>query len=242
MSTISQDTARRLIKDIRAITKSPPIGIFYQHDESNILAGKAMVIGPPDTPYEGGYYFFKFAFPEDYPHSPPKLTYCTNDGKTRMHPNLYKNGKVCLSLLNTWDGDAWTGCNTITSVLLVIRSIMTTEPLSHEPGIDEKHFDFYKYQEIIRYKNIQLAMLDIFNKPYYKTEFGDLFNIAVSDFVKNIDSKKEIIDKSIKAWNESEVKPNANNLVHTSIYGMAIQIDYKLLSDMLLGTAKKLTQ
>ena len=101
MTTISKDTAKRLIKDIKAITKTPPKGIFYVHDETNKLAGKALIIGPPDTPYEGGYYFFKFSFPDNYPHSPPKVTYCTNDGKTRMHPNLYKNGKVCLSLLNT---------------------------------------------------------------------------------------------------------------------------------------------
>jgi ubiquitin-conjugating enzyme E2 Z len=242
MSTISKDTARRLIKDIRAITKTPPDGIFYLHDDSNILAGRAMIIGPPDTPYEGGYYFFKFTFPEDYPHSPPKVTYCTNDGKTRMHPNLYKNGKVCLSLLNTWNGDAWTGCNTITSILLVIRSIMTKEPLSHEPGIDESHRDFYKYQEIVRYKNIQLAMLDIFNKPYYKNDFGDLFDIAKSDFMENLESKKEIIDKSVKAWNESNVGTNANQLVYMSIYSMATQIDYQQLSVMLLETAKQLTQ
>lgn len=242
MSTISKDTARRLIKDIRAITKTPPDGIFYLHDDSNILAGRAMIIGPPDTPYEGGYYFFKFTFPEDYPHSPPKVTYCTNDGKTRMHPNLYKNGKVCLSLLNTWNGDAWTGCNTITSILLVIRSIMTKEPLSHEPGIDESHRDFYKYQEIVRYKNIKLAMLDVFNKPYYKNDFGDLFDIAKSDFMENLESKKEIIDKSVKAWNESNVGTNANQVVYMSIYSMATQIDYQQLSVMLLETAKQLTQ
>ena len=162
MTTISKDTAKRLIKDIKSITKTPPKGIFYVHDDTNMLAGKAMIIGPPDSPYEGGYYFFKFTFPDNYPHAPPKVTYCTNDGKTRMHPNLYKNGKVCLSLLNTWTGDAWTGCNTITSILLVIRSIMTKEPLSHEPGLDERHRDFYKYQEIVRYKNIQLALLDVF--------------------------------------------------------------------------------
>ena len=33
-----------------------------------------------------------------------KLTYLTNDGNTRFHPNLYRNGKVCLSVLNTWRG------------------------------------------------------------------------------------------------------------------------------------------
>lgn len=242
MATISQDTARRLIKDIRAITKDPPKGIYYIHDDTNILAGKALIIGPPDTPYEGGYYFFKFSFPGNYPHSPPKVTYCTNDGKTRMHPNLYKNGKVCLSLLNTWNGDAWTGCNTITSILLVIRSIMTKEPLTHEPGLDSRHRDFYKYQEIVRYKNIELATIGVFKNKYYESEFGDLFEIAKTDFLENLENKKEIIDKSIKEWKESNIELPANKVIYTSIYGMGIEINYEPLSDELLEIGGKLTQ
>lgn len=240
MVTISKDTAKRLIKDIKAITKSPPNGIFYVHDDTNMLAGKAMIIGPSDTPYEGGYYFFKFEFPDNYPHAPPKVIYCTNDGKTRMHPNLYKNGKVCLSLLNTWNGDAWTGCNTITSILLVIRSIMTKEPLSHEPGLDERHRDFFKYQEIVRYKNIQLAMLDVFKNEYYKNEFSNLFEIAKSDLMDNLEIKKEIIYNSMKSWDESNIETNANNVVYTSIYSMAIKIDYNVLIDKLIDTARQL--
>lgn len=242
MATISQDTAKRLIKDIRAITKDPPKGVFYLHDETNILAGKALIIGPPDTPYEGGYYFFKFSFPADYPHAPPKLTYCTNDGKTRMHPNLYKNGKVCLSLLNTWNGDAWTGCNTITSILLVIRSIMTKEPLSHEPGLDSRHRDFYKYQEIIRFKNLELATIGVMQRDYYKNEFGDLFDIAKDHFMENLESKKELLDKSIQAWKESKIETSSNKVVYTSIYGMGIEIDYEPLSDKLLETRVMLEQ
>jgi len=146
--TISRSTAKRLIKDIKQLNNESPPGIFYSHDEQDILKGTALIIGPKDTPYSGGYYFFRFSFPYDYPHSPPVLKFCTNDGCTRMHPNLYKNGKVCLSLLNSWQGqdatDAWTGCQTISSILLTIRSIMSDVPLVHEPGCDENHRDYYK--------------------------------------------------------------------------------------------------
>ena len=117
---------------------------------------------------------------------------------------------------------------------------MTKEPLSHEPGLDERHRDFYKYQEIVRYKNIQLALLDVFKNEYYKNEFGQLFEIAKSDLKDNLETKKEIIFKSIKAWNESKVETNANGVVYTSIYSMAIKIDYDHLSDKLLDTANKL--
>ena len=101
---ISKETITRLIRDVKSIMKNPlnDNGIYYSHHESNILKGYAMIVGPQDTPYFGGYYLFEFDYPEDYPYSPPKLTYCTNGDNIRFNPNLYKCGKVCISLLNTW--------------------------------------------------------------------------------------------------------------------------------------------
>jgi len=58
-----------------------------------MLKGNALIIGPPDTPYEGGYYLFKFIFPSDYPFSPPKITYHTNDGVTRMQSKFIQKWK-----------------------------------------------------------------------------------------------------------------------------------------------------
>ena len=34
--------------------------IFYSHDEKNILKGYAMIIGPKDTCYHNGLFFFEF--------------------------------------------------------------------------------------------------------------------------------------------------------------------------------------
>ena len=104
-----------------------------------MLTGRALISGPSDTPYAYGAYFFKIKMPTNYPHEPPKFSFYTNDGKIRMHPNLYKNRKVCLDILNTWYGEAWTGCQSLTSVLLTICSILTKEPLTHEPGCDKRH-------------------------------------------------------------------------------------------------------
>jgi ubiquitin-protein ligase len=69
---IKKETIQRLLKDIKQIIKHPLTdnGIFYSHDETDMLKGYAMIIGPEGTPYFGGYYFFKFNFPTDYPYSP----------------------------------------------------------------------------------------------------------------------------------------------------------------------------
>ena len=59
-----------------------------------------MIVGPSESLYRYGYYLFNFEFPREYPYAPPKVYYLTNDGSTRFNPNLYRNGKVCISILN----------------------------------------------------------------------------------------------------------------------------------------------
>ena len=113
-----QNYLKRIILDIRDITKSPIDNIFYFPNEDNICKGSALIIGPKDTPYQYGFYIFEFTFPESYPHGPPVVKYRTNDGNTRFNPNFYRNGKVCLSILNTWDGEPWSSCQSLEAFLL----------------------------------------------------------------------------------------------------------------------------
>ena len=140
MSTfISKETISRLLTDVKQIIKNPlsENGIYYVHDDTDLLKGYALIIGPSDTPYFGGNYFFQFKFPNDYPHSPPLVTFCTNGNNIRFNPNLYKCGKVCVSLLNTWTGEQWSSCQTITTVLLTLCTLLCKKPLLNEPGVTE---------------------------------------------------------------------------------------------------------
>jgi ubiquitin-protein ligase len=62
-----------------------------------------MMVGPSCTPYEDGLFFFEIQLPNDYPVTPPRvhfLSFCSD----RLNPNLYEDGKVCVSLLGTWTG------------------------------------------------------------------------------------------------------------------------------------------
>ena len=77
MNKISSLSQRRLLKDIKEVLKNPLYdqGIYYTHDEENMLKGYALIIGPGDSLYEDGFYFFEFSFPKDYPFSPPKVIF-----------------------------------------------------------------------------------------------------------------------------------------------------------------------
>jgi ubiquitin-protein ligase len=64
-----------------------------------------MIAGPEGTPYEGGLFEFDCFMPIEYPNKPPLVHLRTTGGGTvRFNPNLYNDGKVCLSLLGTWPG------------------------------------------------------------------------------------------------------------------------------------------
>ena len=61
-----------------------------------------MIVGPADTPYAEALFVFDIMLPPTYPAKPPKVLYRAFG--ERLNPNLYENGKVCLSLLGTWEG------------------------------------------------------------------------------------------------------------------------------------------
>lgn len=223
MQVISKETIHRLVKDITYIRKNPlnENGIFYLHDEENMLKGYALIIGPPDTPYFGGYYLFEFKFPNDYPFSPPIVTYLTNNGIIRFNPNLYTNGKVCISILNTWHGDPWSSCQTITSVLLSLLSILNDKPLLNEPGITETHGDIQKYNKIIMFSNISIAICDVIHKKNFCSWLNKFQSIIEEYFLKNYESILKIIDG---------IGEKDNNLYITvQFYKLNVFIDYKNL-------------
>ena len=132
---------KRIILDISDLQKDPIEGAHYYPCEDNIMKGEALVFGPKNTPYENGNYIFTFEFSKEYPYKPPVVLFHSNDGITRFNPNFYKNGKVCLSLLNTWKGEAWSACQSIRSVLITLQMTMNENPLLNEPGVElEKHY------------------------------------------------------------------------------------------------------
>lgn len=182
---MSQLAIKRIVRDVRHIQQNPLDAhhIYYLHNEENVMEGHAMIIGPENTPYFGGFYFFKFTFPNDYPFSPPNVTFLTNDGTTRFNPNLYTNGRVCVSILNTWSGERWSPCQTISSVLLAICTLLTANPLLNEPGITNSN-ECVRYANLIHYKNLEFAvctMLENETDGCAKLFYGNM----VDFFLKN---------------------------------------------------------
>ncbi|XP_061701124.1 ubiquitin-conjugating enzyme E2 Z isoform X1 [Syngnathoides biaculeatus] len=124
----------------------------------------ALITGPFDTPYEGGFFLFLFRCPPDYPIHPPRVKLITTGQNTvRFNPNFYRNGKVCLSILGTWTGPAWSPAQSISSVLISIQSLMTEKPYHNEPGFEQEQHpgDSKTYNECIRHETVRVAVCDM---------------------------------------------------------------------------------
>jgi ubiquitin-protein ligase len=221
MATVA---VKRILSDIRKLQASnlERDGIFFQYNESNIMNIKALIIGPSETVYENGYYFFDLKFSELYPMEPPKVTFCTLDGHVRFNPNLYANGKVCLSIINTWDGPKWTPCQSISSILLSIQAmIFVKDPLCNEPCYyeckDRNVLD--PYNRGIEYENYRVAMIKMLKT--IPQGFEGFYGIIREHFMKNY----EKILKRVQELSQT-VSPQIINLHY---YNMKSHVNYNEL-------------
>lgn len=229
---IIKETVQRLLKDVRQIIQHPLTdnGIYYSHDDIDMMKGYAMIVGPINTPYFGGFYFFKFDFPYDYPFTPPKVTFMTNDGLTRYNPNLYKCGKVCISILNTWTGDKWSSCQTLTSVLLMLCSLLNDSPLVNEPGRSKTSTDFIPYQKSIEFNNINFCICDLLDlsKNIIPMPFQIFYHVMKENFINNYNKILEFVEtKETSVYNPIE---------YVQVYNMKTSIDYTSLKVKLIQT------
>lgn len=224
------DIARKRImadmKNLRKNTELQDCGIHVKFNDSNIYNAQAMILGPKDTPYEKGFYFFDINFPSDYPMNPPKVKFCTLLGNVRFNPNLYACGKVCLSILGTWSGPGWTSCLTLSTVLLSIQSLMNENPITNEPGFEKEPLtgdNSQSYNKVISYNNIRVAVVEMYlNCPYLFQDF------------------KPIMNDYFMKYNEFYIKYVEHNMINhgkkfsTRMYSMNGKFNFKILKEKLL--------
>ena len=107
-------------------------------NDDNPFEWEIMIMGPADTPYEGGFFQAEMRFPSDYPNHPPKLRFVSEF----YHPNVYDDGTVCISILHPPGDDAfgyesaserWLPVHTVESILISVLS-MISSPNDESPA------------------------------------------------------------------------------------------------------------
>lgn len=119
---------KRLNKEYADFLNDPPANCSGGPVGDDLFAWEAIIIGPEDTPYEGGIFKLDIKFGTDYPYKPPKISFSTRI----YHMNINASGGICLDILK----DNWSPALTISKVLLSICSLLS-DPNPSDPLVPE---------------------------------------------------------------------------------------------------------
>jgi len=121
----NQSVTKRLQSELMQLMLSPSPGISaFPNADGNLLSWTATISGPSETPYENLTFKLSFAFPNNYPYSPPTVLFKT----PIYHPNVDFAGRICLDILK----DKWSAVYNVQSVLLSLQSLLG-EPNNASP-------------------------------------------------------------------------------------------------------------
>ncbi|KAK3743669.1 hypothetical protein RRG08_030791 [Elysia crispata] len=125
---------------------SPPAGIFCSTSKDRLDLLSAQILGQEGTPFEGGVFHLEIQVPDRYPFDPPNVRFIT----PIYHPNIDTNGRICLDTLKLPPKGTWRPCLNISTVLMMIRVLMS-EPGAEDPLMtaiwQEYKYDYTAYVE-----------------------------------------------------------------------------------------------
>nr|XP_045602327.1 (E3-independent) E2 ubiquitin-conjugating enzyme UBE2O-like isoform X6 [Procambarus clarkii] len=217
---------RTVRKEMKLLTTSLPPGIWVRGYEDRMDLYSVMIRGPERTPYEDGLFFFDFQLSADYPRAPPLchyVTYCSD----KLNPNLYEDGKVCVSLLGTWSGkgtEVWTSQSNLLQVIISIQGlILVSEPYFNEAGYERQkgtqqgRENSRMYNEMVVLKLIQ-AMAKVIQAPpdIFKNEIIHHFHMKAFRQVQRLECWLEISENYNICHPLSPTTPTTFREIHKS--------------------------
>ncbi|EPQ60517.1 hypothetical protein GLOTRDRAFT_135189 [Gloeophyllum trabeum ATCC 11539] len=139
----SRNFLGRLTKEYRVLSSSLPDSIIVRAYEDRTDLLRSLIIGPENTPYEDAPFVIDWMLDSNFPNTPPIAHFHSwTNGNGRVNPNLYEEGKVCLSILGTWAGDkneVWNPArSSLLQVLVSIQAlVLVKEPWFCEPAYEK---------------------------------------------------------------------------------------------------------
>ena len=115
---------RRINKELLDLKNTPPDNCSAGPTGDDLFNWSATIIGPENSPFQGGIFNLSIYFPTDYPFKPPKVFFDTKI----YHPNINKSGGICLDILK----ESWSPALTVSKLLLSICSLLT-DPNPDDP-------------------------------------------------------------------------------------------------------------
>ena len=154
-----------------------------------------------------GLFFFDVQLSPGYPKLPPCFHY--HSYSRRLNPNLYEEGKVCVSLLGTWSGQGsenWDPNNSnLLQVLVSIQGlILVNEPYFNEPGYasqkgtNQGTTKSRQYNEMVLLENLSSLTRLAENPP----------NLFYNEVREHLNETSESLTKRLETWIKNCNHPN----------------------------------
>ena len=144
---------KRLQMELKQQINEPNYYYSIEVDEKNFMKWNILLLGPSDTIFEGGIFRCQIEFPKEYPNKPPSFKFVDK----LYHPNIYPDGKVCISILHEGEdqygyehiSERWNPSHSVNSILMSILSMLTGPNFESPANVDASKLwrdDFDKYK------------------------------------------------------------------------------------------------
>ncbi|XP_017781581.1 PREDICTED: (E3-independent) E2 ubiquitin-conjugating enzyme [Nicrophorus vespilloides] len=193
------------------LRESLPPGVWVRSYANRMDLLSVMIRGPDKTPYEDGLFLFDMQLSADYPRSPPLVSYISYSSE-RLNPNLYVEGRVCVSLLGTWLGrgtEVWGPNSTLLQLIVSIQGlILVAEPYYNEAGYEKQsesqqgYENSRTYNELVILKLVQ-SMTELLLSPpqvfrhevlYHFSNCGDRLCVRLKALINNTSPESMKLD------------------------------------------------
>lgn len=197
-----------LQKEYKSLKDSLPAGVWVRTYDNRMDLLSVMIRGPAKTPYEDGLFLFDIQLSSDYPKNPPLVHYISYISEP-LNPNLYVEGKVCVSLLGTWMGrgsEVWGHNSTLLQLIVSIQGlILVAQPYFNEAGYERQthtqqgYENSRTYNEFVILKLVQ-SMTELLNAApkVFQNEVLDHFEA----------NGEKMCERLLKYCDEDPLKPD----------------------------------
>ncbi|KAK7539159.1 hypothetical protein IWX49DRAFT_579148 [Phyllosticta citricarpa] len=237
---LQQHQMRRIQKEHKILRSSLPPGIFVRTWESRLDLLRVLIVGPIDTPYEYAPFLIDLHLRSGFPNCPPQAYFHSwTNGTGPVNPNLYEDGKICLSLLGTWHADErhenWSPSkSTILQILVSLMGlVLVKEPYYNEAGYEVRQGTeetalssaFYSEKAYFRARGFVMHGLKFFPEAF-ENEMKWLYHQEDGPKLleKAIDAAKDIVARS-EGGNDGERRDGLRKISGGAVIALKRQLD-----------------
>jgi len=226
-TNVSPAAMRVLHKELSQLIREPVEGFIVEPDTKDLFKWRVVIFGPPETIYQGGYFKAELRFPTDYPLNPPTLRFTS---LIPWHPNVYKTGEVCISILHDPGEDEqsgehpnerWNPTQSVRTILLSVISLLN-EPNTSSPADVDASVAYRKWKMCGDEEYVQRVREQVKLSKEQAAKDGvvvpeSVENYCIKTSIEEVSPQERPVDRPGKSgsewWDEEDLEDYYDNVL-----------------------------